>query len=339
MKRQKVIYFYVGLSTFVKKDIDILASKYTVSVFDFYVAADAKWKILFRFMHQLLFLLRHAVSFRLVVCQFAGYHSLLPILFAKIFRRPSLIVAGGTECMAFPSIGFGNFQRPYLRSFTRWSLKHCTHIAPKHETLWYCTYTYTNDDYPAQGIRYFIPGIQTPHTVIYNGYDPEHYRDTGRIRQNNFLTVTASMEYGFQKTLKGIDLILQLAPSFPDATFTIVGASSLDLPDTPPNVVLYPKQGANELIALYGESRFYLQLSLAEGFPNALCEAMLCECIPIGSQVFSIPEIIADTGYILQKKNHSMLQELIGKALKEYDSSRGKRARQRILEHYFFERR
>ena len=50
---------------------------------------------------------------------------------------------------------------------------------------------------------------------------------------------------------------------------------------------------------------------MSEGFPNALCEAMLCGCIPIGSNVASIPHIIGDKGYILKQKNEILLQNLI----------------------------
>jgi glycosyltransferase involved in cell wall biosynthesis len=58
-----------------------------------------------------------------------------------------------------------------------------------------------------------------------------------------------------------------------------------------------------------------MQLSISEGFPNAICEAMLSGCVPIGSDVAAIPEIIGDTGFILKKRNADMLRELVQKAI------------------------
>ena len=68
-------------------------------------------------------------------------------------------------------------------------------------------------------------------------------------------------------------------------------------------MILIPKITQRELINYFSMSRFYLQLSFSEGFGNALCEAMLCECVPIGSNVGAIPFIINDTGFILKKKD------------------------------------
>lgn len=55
----------------------------------------------------------------------------------------------------------------------------------------------------------------------------------------------------------------------------------------------------------------YLQLSLTEGFPNALIEAMACGCIPIVSSVGAMPEIVGQTGRVLKKKNIADLNEII----------------------------
>lgn len=78
----------------------------------------------------------------------------------------------------------------------------------------------------------------------------------------------------------------------------------------PENVVLMKKINQDELINQFQAHEFYAQLSMFEGFPNALCEAMLCGCIPIGSSVSAIPDIIGETGFILDKKDDLMLVNL-----------------------------
>ena len=340
MKKRKALYFFVGQSTFVKKDIDIISEKSEVHTLNFEVDAGQKWKVLLQFVRQIFFLLRYGFTSTLFVSQFAGYHSLLPVLFAKITGKKSLIIAGGMECVAFPSIGYGNFQKKYLKNFTRWSLMNASHISPKHETLWHSRYTYTNDDFSEQGIQFFIPSIRTPHTVIYNGYDSIKFQKKGDKKASTFITVTGAMEYPFQTALKGIDLLLEVAKDFPKATFLIIGAlSERQFPDRPSNVIVKPKVPNEKLIELYSESQFYFQLSMAEGFPNALCEAMLCECVPIGSDVFSISDIIDNTGFLLRKRNKNMLAEVVQKALTCDAAALGKSARERILKNYPLSRR
>jgi glycosyltransferase involved in cell wall biosynthesis len=76
---------------------------------------------------------------------------------------------------------------------------------------------------------------------------------------------------------------------------------------------------------------------MAEGFPNSLCEAMLCECIPIGSNVFSIPEIIGDSGIVIKKRNVEEVMHMIG-TLDSKDIDRlVKAARTRVNEYYNLE--
>jgi len=53
-----------------------------------------------------------------------------------------------------------------------------------------------------------------------------------------------------------------------------------------------------ELIKYYQKAKVY-QLSEYEGLPNALCEAMLCECVPAGTRYCGIPTAIGDTGMCL----------------------------------------
>jgi glycosyltransferase involved in cell wall biosynthesis len=92
------------------------------------------------------------------------------------------------------------------------------------------------------------------------------------------------------------------------------------------------KESASSLVQLYNTHEFYLQLSSSEGFPNALGEAMASGCVPIGSSVGAIPEIIGDTGLLLKRKELGALQQLIQDWLDEKTKLTSPRAR---IERYF----
>ena len=94
-----------------------------------------------------------------------------------------------------------------------------------------------------------------------------------------------------------------------------------------------------ELMKLYSTTQFYLQLSNFEGFGVAICEAMLCQCVPIVSDVNFLPSIIEDTGFILKKRNKEMLVELIKSSLDSDLTKLSFSARKRIIDHFSVQNR
>ncbi len=292
------------------------------------------------FLSQLFFLFKNLPTADLLIVQFAGYHSLLPALFGWVLRKPCLIVTGGTDAHYFPNIGYGNWQKPVLKTFTALSFKFCSHIAPKHKSLIKSSYSYDPTEPAQQGIYARLPELKTPYTEITNGYDTVKWQCQKQKRKNTFITVSGAWEYHFQQQLKGIDLILAVANSFPASEFIILGVDDKSrIPSPPANVKVLPAVQNEELINIFSECEYYLQLSMAEGFPNALCEAMLCGCIPIGSAVFSIPEIIGDSGFILTERNPVALTALIKKALASDNANLPQKARARIAANYTLETR
>ena len=336
-----ILYFHTGSSSFVNKDITILSEIDEVKVFAFH--SDKKWKTPFLLFKQKLFILRHLFSTKLYVAQFAGYHGFVPGLFARLTGKNFLVVAGGTDCVSFPAIGYGNFNKTLLGLFTKLSFRLATHISPKHQSLVEYNYHYDRNIPAHQGIKAFVNNYKTPTTVIPNGYDITQFFKSTEKRKNSFITVTGGLEFSFQQQLKGIDLILKMAAKFPDCEFTIVGVpATLQLAITSVNVKTIPPTKNNELQKLYSAHQFYLQLSMAEGFPNALCEAMLCECVPIVSDVFSMPEIVESSGFILKERNDEMLKSLIQLAIltdQQELISKGKIAREIISEKYSLSKR
>lgn len=211
-------------------------------------------------------------------------------------------------------------------------------ILPVAESLIRCDYTYDPQIDRRQGIKNLIPDLQTPIQVVHNGFDDDFWVDEQRPKQPfTFMTVAVGITQANRAAVKGIDLILEMASRFPDHTFTLVGDP--DFKSTLPNVTVIGKLIHARLKEEFNRHQFYLQLSTSEGFPNALAEAMLCGCIPIGSAVGAIPEIIGDTGFVLQHKDSEQLQRLLLQLPKEDLNQLRTAARERVKTHFSYEKR
>jgi glycosyltransferase involved in cell wall biosynthesis len=307
--------------------------EYEVLTFEF--NPSSKYLLFRMFIKQKFFLLLHLRDATIVVCMFSGFHSFLPALFCRIFRKPCLIIPGGTDCVKYPLINYGNFNRYFQGTFTRWSYQLAMHLAPLSSSLEEYTNNYSHAGPTEQGFRIYCPGLKTPSTVIANGYNDQKWIRILPKEKGTFLTVALNIGSERINFLKGINLIIEVAPSFPENKFYLVGSNKEFLrKKLPSNVIALPPATNSELISYYSRSEFYFQLSLSEGFPNALCEAMLCECIPIVSKISAMPEIIGDTGFLLGRNDSIQLKELLENVLKSDTSSNGINARNRVVNLY-----
>jgi len=122
---------------------------------------------------------------------------------------------------------------------------------------------------------------------------------------------------------KGLDLVAQMAVLFPEYRFEIVGIDPkwqekfIELLGgvVPENLSLRGYIPHAEVLALMRSSRYYIQASISEGMPNALMEAMLMGCLPIGSNVAGIPTIIGEYGVVFDKRDAESLRQALVKAL------------------------
>ncbi len=338
MKKARIFLSTLGFPTFVRRDIAILEQNYDVVVFHFRTVP--KWLTPVSFLQQLWPLILNLRTTDVYICEFGAYHSLLPTLLAKLTGKPSLIIVAGTDCVSFPSIHYGNLRKRCLKQITLWSYELATHIAAVHKSLIFSAYHYYRGDYPQQGILAFNPKLKTPWTEIPYGYDDQFFYNIATAKiPNSFITVAVGTREPYRYVLKGIDLFITAARSFPSCSFTIVGDEQVAIDEVPKNVKVIGKVDPEQLRQLFSEHEFYLQLSISEGFPNAPCEAMLCECIPIGSRVGALPDIIGDTGFILEERSVEQLRDLIQKAVNCDKARLAKAARQRIIDHFPLKRR
>lgn len=330
-RKRSLLYFYPLSSSFVVQDCNSFQEFYSVKSFTF--QPSHKLLLPFSFLRQKFFLLANIRSSSVLVCQFAGYHSFLPVLFAKLFHKPCLIVVGGTDCVSMPSINYGNIRKPLLRWFTLKSLKYAAHITSPGISLVECEYTYTDTDFHKQGFRFFDRSIMTPYTVIYNGIDTSYFKPVEGIerKKKRFLTICTSIDQR-NFLLKGLDLFIEMAKSFSGCEFTIIGRVAPGFTfRTPANVTVTDFVPHKSLPAKMSEFTYYCQLSMSEGFGVALAEAMSCGCVPIVSKVGIMDFIAGDSGFVLQKRDPDLLKSIIEQALDTDVESLSQNARSRVV--------
>ena len=247
-----------------------------------------------------------------------------------------IVTVCGTDAYSFPSIDYGNFRKIFLGWCTSKTYQLCSHIAPVHESLIKMITGYYSEKDNRQGIKHFSKNIKASFHPIYYGFNPNKFKRKNEEKiQNSFVTIAMGIDKEAVFLRKGIDLILEVAPEFPNCTFTIIGMKDKSSLPQPPNNVTYIEYIKNEkLPSFLSTQEFYMQISIAEGFPNALCEGMLCECIPIGSDVAGIPTIIGETGFLVDKRGAKFLKKTINDSLKSDRKSLGKYARQRIVDNF-----
>lgn len=336
--KESILYIYPSASTFVDKDIELLSEKYEVKR-NTYPWNSKKHFLLIYFIKQLIWLFKNRKT-NVVILMFGGWWAFIPIWFSKLYKQKTILILGGTDCVSYPEFNYGSLRKKSQARIIKYCVANCTILAPVAEELMYYENSYFKNTISKQGIKAFFPDIKSTHQTIFNGYSPLSVdnKDFHKIK-NSFLTIgIISDDIRYQ--LKGIDLIVESAKAFPNSTFTIIGIDksftetlSINLP----NLQLIGIVTQNKMIEVLKSHQFYFQLSISEGFPNSLCEAMLYECVPIVSNVSSMPFIIASNGYILKKRNFQELKDLLLNIEQTSDDEikiKGIKSRERIEKHF-----
>jgi len=310
----KVAFVYYSFSSFVKSDYEILSKHFDVI------------KVNYRRIWDAFKIAKVVLKSDISLSWFAGGHAFLMVLFSKIFKKKSVVIAGGGDVACVPEIDYGGMRKnKRSRFFAKFVLKHADVV------LAVSKFT------KREVLKHTKPKILK---VVYNGIDAEKFKPGGE-KKDIVLTV-GSLDKSVLKR-KGFVTFVKAAKYLPNIKFVLVGKHIDDSirylkSIAPRNVEFTGFVSDEELLRWYQKAKIYCQLSYYEAFGLAPAEAMACGCIPVVTNRGALPEVVGDAGFYVPYGNPKATAEAIKEAL---NSSEGlsKKARKRIKNMFSIERR
>ena len=256
---------------------------------------------------------------------FAARHAFYAVRFSKMLGKRSIVIVGGYEVANVPEINYGLMRFPKSARKVKYVLENADRVLTVDDSL----KLEAIDNARVDGKNII---------TVPTGYDSNKWKFDG---EKEDFVITACIGNSWNRArLKGLDTFVKLAKFLPDVKFLMFGIRGDALKKlqdiAPSNVEFIDPLSQNELMLYYQKAKVYCQLSMREGLPNALCEAMLCECVPVGTERGGIPTAIGDTGFYVPYGDPKATAGAIKEALR---SKKGKEARERIKKMFPIERR
>jgi glycosyltransferase involved in cell wall biosynthesis len=337
---KKILFIKSADSSFILSDQRILLKNYCVLPF-LIGQQKSRWSFNLRMLSLGIFILRHSHGSAAMVTWFGDYHAAVMTFFGRLFNIKVIIFAGGQEAICYPELRKGVYYKKWRGRLVKFALKNASLIIPNHISLLNHENFYYTAEGKKDGIMHYIPGIKTPMIIIPNGIDTfKFYRDNSIPKEPLQVLTVGTMGCTGDFINKGFDLFTNMARRNPDLCFTLIGIKKQFMPWIEENYqvssvvnlhLIFSFCPDNVLLQEYNRAWVFVQASITEGMPNTLNEAMLCGCVPVGSNVNGIPDIIGNTGIVVMKRDVSELETAVRKALA---LNSGNEARSRILSNY-----
>lgn len=313
----RILVACANRASFIDRDIRILSEKNEVSHF---IARGLGFANIFKNFRKL----RRA---DLLLLWFATPRSIPVALAARLLRKKVAIIIGGYEAASLPEFEYGS-ARNRLRAIPVKLLLRLSHgISVVSESSRRST---------MNNLNISSSRIQR----IYHGFD-DILGSRSPSKERRVITVGTINRESW--VIKGFKDFLRLAEMLPDIMFVHIGGIELDVRsmlghEPSENVEFVGKVPYENMSQYLAPATVYLQLSHHESFGCAVAEAMLCECIPVVSSAFALPEVVGETGIILHDRELDRAAKTIIAVL-ESPGTMGKTARDRILKNFSVERR
>lgn len=305
----KIAFVYTHKASFIQQDLKILQDNFDV--------LPVEWKGIGSISDLFCAIKECDISYS----WFAATHAAAAVLVSKLLGKKSIVVVGGYDAACVPEIKYGRFAGNLLsRQITKYALKKADNILVVDESLKEDIIRHTKIN--GKNIK-----------CMPTGHNPNFWKVEGKNKlKDTVLTVASGTDLKRIK-LKGLDVFVKSAKHLPALKFVIVGVSGRAQEHlqeiSPDNVEMIGLLDQDALLSYYQKAKVYCQLSIREGLPNALCEAMLCECVPVGTDTQGITSAMGDVGFYVPYGDEKATAEAVREAVQAPDSI-GHKARERI---------
>ena len=304
--RGQVLFVHISPGSppsFIRRDLEILRSKFQVTPFFFRGHTDIP-----RLIPRIA---RHDV----ILSWFAWDNAFWSNRIASVLRRGTVTIAGGFDVVNMPEIGYGNLLHSGPRIRTRDALRTAKTVLAVSQSI-------ANDATALSG--------REDIKVVYHGFDANQYAPP-TVKQDLAMTAGEVSETNLAR--KGIRSFARAAESLPNIPFLIAGRvwdSALRLLNpVSPNVKFLGYLPDSKLLDTMRVAKVYVQASAHEGFGCALAEGMLCGCVPVVSHRGAIPEVVGNAGIYVNHKDPRDVARGVREALERPEL--GEAARSRIV--------
>ncbi len=311
MKKIKVLFVRPHKSSFIQKDFELLRRHFDVREVNFVLNRRNLKDTLITSFRMFMGVLWADVNYS----WFADIHAFCAVRLTKLFKKKSIVVAGGYEVAKVPEIGYGLMLYPKTANMVKYVLDNADKILAVSEFNEKEILKYTKSN-----------NVE----LVYNCVDYNEFKPEG-IKENIAVIVGNPTNMTFK--LKGIDTFVKASQAFHDVRFVVVGKYDIDIHDSlkkiSSNIEFTGALSHEEVTAWLKKAKVYCQLSYRESFGMALAEAMCCECVPVVTNNSALREVVGSIGFYVPYGDPVATANVIKEALK---SDKGKEARERIIQ-------
>jgi glycosyltransferase involved in cell wall biosynthesis len=315
----RMLFVCRGLSTWISMDSNILEKHFDVR------------RIILRTYRRnplILFKLINGVLWaNAVFSWFVETNAFFIVLFSKIFKKKSIVVAGGGGVANIPEIAYGALLNPIYALRAKFVLENADKILPFSKFA-------TNE---------VLSITKKAHiNLIPLACDTGRFKP-GRVKKENVVLTVCKVKEG-NIARKGLGTFLESARLLPEIQFILIGPhmdNSINYlrKISPSNVEFTGYVSEKELIGWYQRAKVYCQLSYQEGFGVAVIEAMACKCVPVvSSKAVVLRETVDDCGFYVPYDDAKATAKAIKMAISA-SVDLGVKARKRVKDLFSIEKR